>query len=258
MKKSIVAVFVTVFLILTCAAAWSQSYKPSTPDDNVIGSIRATFEAITGAYSPSGLTFNEKKEKNEAAYSALLQAAKNEYPGNIDIRDITWVQGKFVKGVPMIAATYEYTATGKVISISSNNTNRITSAMDGPLLKAADRLINDLKNELPRRTTVAILSVYSDDRAASSYALEKIEQRFYDAKHFSIIEKRFIDDVRRDKRLQESDDIDQAKAAELGREEGWNVVVIGEISGSGSSRRLTLRAIDAEKGTILSRAMESF
>jgi predicted Fe-Mo cluster-binding NifX family protein len=130
--------------------------------------------------------------------------------------------------------------------------------MDGPLSKAADRLIEDLIEELPRRTTVAILSVYSNDPAASSYALEKIEQRFYDARHFSIIEKRFIDDVRRDKRLQESDDIDQAKAVELAREEGWNVVVIGEISGSGSSRRLTLRAIDAEKATILSRAMENF
>jgi len=196
------------------------------------------------------------------AYSALLQAAKKEYPGNIDIRDITWVKGKHISGKPSTAiwAVYEYTATGKVVSINNanTNTNRITSAMDTPLIKAADRLIDDLKKELPLRTTVAILSVYSDDRAASSYALEKIEQRFYDSRHFSIVEKRFINDVRRDKRLQESDDIDQAKAAELGREEGWNVVVIGEISGTGSSRRLTLRAIDSVKGTILSRAMESF
>jgi hypothetical protein len=124
--------------------------------------------------------------------------------------------------------------------------------------KAADKLIEDLKGELPRRTTVAILSLYSNDPATSTYALEKIEQRFYDSRYFSIIEKRFIDVVRREKRLQESDDIDPAKAAALAREEGWNVVVIGEISGSGSSRRLTLRAIDAEKGTILSRTMENF
>ena len=100
--------------------------------------------------------------------------------------------------------------------------------------------------------------MYSNDPAASTYALEKIEQRFYDSRYFTIIEKRFIDVARRDKRLQESDDIDQAEAAELGREKGWNVVVIGEISGTGSSRRLTLRAIDAVKGTILSRTMENF
>jgi hypothetical protein len=244
----------TVFLaglILSCATG---PYKPSAPDENIIGPVRATFEVRRGYYS--GNPLNEKKEINEAAYIALLQAAQKEYQGNIDIRDITWVQGKFIKGIPKLAATYEYNATGKVILIS--NTNRITSAMDSPLSKAADRLIEDLVEELPRRTTVAILSVYSNDPAASSYALEKIEQRFYDARHFSIIEKRFIDDVRRDKRLQESDDIDQAKAVELAREEGWNVVVIGEISGSGSSRRLTLRAIDAEKATILSRAMENF
>jgi len=241
--KLIVSVFTTAFLaglILSCAT------KPSAPDDDIIGSVRATFEVTAmEVYNPVAL--------NESAYGALLAAAKKEHPGNIDIRDITWVRGKLIG---MLTGTYEYIANGKVVSVS--NTNRITSAMDGPLNKAADRLIEDLKEDLPRRTTVAILSVYSDDRAVSAYALEKIEQRFYDARHFSIIEKRFIDDVRRDKRLQESDDIEQAEAAELGREKGWNVVVIGEIGGTGSSRRLTLRAIDSVKGTILSRAMESF
>jgi enoyl-CoA hydratase/carnithine racemase len=249
MKKSIVSVLATVFLAgltLSCATTTMYTppkYKPSDKGDTVIGSVQATFEA-----AQSGSI----KERDEAAYLVLLEAAKEKYPGNIDIRDITYEIVRLLSGKVFTAsAVYEWKATGKVVS-----SNRVT--IDDALNKAVNRLIEDLREELPRRTTVAILSVYTDDRAASTYTLEKIEQQFYDARHFTIIEKRFIDDVRRDKRLQESDDIDPAKAAELAREEGWNVVVIGEISGSGSSRRLTLRAIDAEKATILSRAMESF
>jgi hypothetical protein len=248
MKKLIVSVLATVFLaglVLSCMTFEPPKYKPSNPDDVVIGSVQAIFEA-----APYNSTV---KERDEAAYLALLEAAKGKYPGNIDIRDIVYepVRSYFDKQSGKSILIAEYKATGKVIS-----SNKVT--MDSALNNATNRLIEDLKAELPRRTTVAILSVYSNDPAASSSALEKIEQQFYDAKHFSIIEKRFIDQVRREKRLQESDNIDPAKAAELAKEVGWNVVVIGEISGTGSSRRLTLRAIDAEKGTILSRAMENF
>jgi len=132
------------------------------------------------------------------------------------------------------------------------------AALDGALNKATERLIQDLKAEVAARSTVAILSMYSNDHSESAYAIEKIEQQFFDARYFTIIERRFVDQIRRDKRLQESDDIDQATAAEYAREKGWNIVVIGEITGTGSSRRLVLRAVHAEHNTILSRAMEQF
>ena len=139
------------------------------------------------------------------------------------------------------------------------NTARTTvggSGLDNALNKATDRLIQDLKAEVAPRSTVAILSIYTNNQTESAYAIEKIEQQFFDARHFTIVERRFIDQIRREKRLQESDDIDQATAAEYAREKGWNIVVIGEITGTGSSRRLVLRAIHAEHNTILSRAME--
>jgi hypothetical protein len=263
MKKSFVSFTTAAVLISLLGSCVSMQDREMNANEQaseqIVGTVTVEFTSFQFLHIPN------KKNIKVKAYTELKRAAQKEYGNNIDIKNID-ITGDFsIWGLVMMFTPaiqfgnlQKITAIGKVISVSSNNSNRITSAMDAPLSKTANRLIEDLKEELPRRSTIAILSVYSNDPAASTYALEKIEQQFYDARHFSIIEKRFIDQVRREKRLQESDDIDPAKAAELAKEEGWNVVVIGEISGSGSSRRLTLRAIDAEKGTILSRAMENF
>ena len=91
MKKSIFTVLTTVFLVGLIFSCATGPYKPSGPDDKVIGSVRATFEA-----GPR----NSKRFYNEHAYTALLEAAQKEHKGNIDIRDITWTMGKCISGIP--------------------------------------------------------------------------------------------------------------------------------------------------------------
>ena len=268
----------TVFLVSCVSIQDREMSGLEREEANIIGTVTVTFNS----YQFSHIIWKQIIQKK--AYEELMKAARKTYEGNIEIRNIniegSWSGLQIINiagygigaaslffgvgyvGVPLGALagnTQKITATGDVVSFSIGGTSGISQQrMNNALKKASEKLIEELILEVPRRTTVAILSVYSDDRAVSAYAIENLEQQFHDARHFTIIERRFIDDIRREKRLQESDDIDQATAAEYAREKGWNIVIIGEISGSGSSRRLVLRAVHAEQNTILSRAMEQF
>ena len=291
LRVSVITVLVLVIFLVSCVSLeYKQLTQQEKSDASVLGSVEVQFDSWQVFHIP-----NNKKIK-QIAYNELLRAAQQQYQGNIDIANIkiegsssffnlaniagylfgtalvgmgaSFMQDEegpgegitmLVFGIPLLlnGNTQKITATGDVVTFSIGSGSGINQQLlNNALSKAADRLIDELKMEVPRRTTVAILSVYSDDRTVSSYAIEKIEQQFHDSRHFTIIERRFIDEIRREKRLQESDDIDQATAAEYAREKGWNIVVIGEITGTGSSRRLVLRAIHAEHNTILSRAME--
>ena len=79
---SVAAFTILVGLLISCGT--TGPYLPSASDENIIGTIQTTFQL--------GLGYPEKMIK-ERAYSALLEAAKKEYQGNIDIRDITWRRG---------------------------------------------------------------------------------------------------------------------------------------------------------------------
>ena len=49
------------------------------------------------------------------AYIKLLEAAAQRYPGEIDVRDVVWVTGRYLGGVNV-----EVSATGMVISLDQN------------------------------------------------------------------------------------------------------------------------------------------
>jgi len=251
--------FTIIFLLLlgmisTITTVYAQGreriFKPIASNERVLGNIDATFE-----HQPEH--FTNRAAIDNMAYRTLVQAANRQYQGIIDVRDVTWQQGRRISGVaigPMAQfAVFEFIATGKVVMVSAD-----IRAVDSALTSAAKKLIDELTSEVQRQASVAILSVYSDDPLISSFVIDKLEQQLHDARYFTIIEQRFITEIRDQKRMQESDEIDQRTAAELGRERGWNVVIIGEVTGTGAARRLTLRAVDATRATVLSRVWEQF
>ncbi|MCL2138261.1 MAG: hypothetical protein FWH41_01890 [Treponema sp.] len=69
----------------------------------ILGSVSADF-TITGS-------FRYRKVINTQAYMNLLAEAQKAYPGNIDVRDISWAVG----GGDSANNNYKYTAVGKVI-----------------------------------------------------------------------------------------------------------------------------------------------
>ena len=80
------------------------------PNVNVIGSVQTNFESRLEGFR------TDFPKLNEAAYIALLEAAKREnYSGNIDIVDISWVPIKRANHIT------QYAANGKVVLFGSSS-----------------------------------------------------------------------------------------------------------------------------------------
>jgi hypothetical protein len=241
-----------VFIVLGLACASMQSaepvpYKPSTASDNVIGNVQATFEAQQGdAISPIS-----KKEKNEAAYVALLQTAQREHQGNIDIRDITWRQGKHISGVKTaVFAMYEYVAVGKVILI--NTTARAQeAAIEGALARAAEQA---LKNASPK-SKIAIVNITAADINYANFIAGELEFIWVNAGFF-ITDRSDLNRIKQEQNFQLSGDVDDATAVSIGKFAGADVIITGSIDGEGNLRRLRLRALNTETAQVIGVASE--
>ena len=88
--------------LLSCATGQYMGLKNSD-DAEVLGIVSTTF-SITGS-------FRYRRAINSQAYMNLLTEAQKEYPGVVDVRDITWAIGKS----DTANNNYEYTAIGKAV-----------------------------------------------------------------------------------------------------------------------------------------------
>jgi len=242
--KNLVSGVVFIAVTFFCASTvWAQkTYKPSKPNDNIIGSVQIVLETQAG---------QGQKAYDEAAYIALMSAAKQEYQGNIDIRDITWVLGKRIKGL-----TYEFSANGKVILLSGSGGKRATGGIEGAVNKICEALIYDL----PKNKTIAVLSVSSRDRNMATFVVEELEFQLVDSKEFRIVDRTTLDKIRTEQNFQLSGEVDDSSAVSIGKLLGAHVVITGTISGSGSgtSQRLTIKALDVQTAQIITMARETF
>jgi hypothetical protein len=103
--KNVVFGFVILLATLSGSCATTGQFKPASEGERVIGTIQTVFTA-----RDSWLKKNE--HINTQAYIKLLEAAVQKYPGEIDVRDIVWVSGKYLGGVNI-----EISATGKVVAV---------------------------------------------------------------------------------------------------------------------------------------------
>jgi hypothetical protein len=101
-------VFKIILAMLLGSCATVGQFKPVSQGEQVIGTIQTTF--------PARDSWLKKDETiNTQAYIKLLEAAAQRYPGEIDVRDILWVTGRYLGGFDI-----EVSATGKVVSSVTN------------------------------------------------------------------------------------------------------------------------------------------
>jgi hypothetical protein len=99
------------------------------PNATVVGPLQKTFETV---YQPNKNNF---KRLNDLAYNALLEAARQEYSGNIDVVDISWIYVQSLRS----PTRHQYSATGKVVSLGGSTVTGATGAagVEGALARAA-------------------------------------------------------------------------------------------------------------------------
>ena len=102
-KKLGLLIFSLVLVVSLFSCATGQYMNRKANENTELGIVKTTFE-ISGA-------FRYRQAINSQAYMNLLAEAQKEYPGLVDVRDITWAIGK----TDTANNNYEYTAVGTVI-----------------------------------------------------------------------------------------------------------------------------------------------
>jgi len=106
--KFVLAVLLLTILAITCST--TGTYMPFKFGEIVIGTVQETLRIQTIYFSPQN-----KDAINTEIYTKLLEAAERKYKGNVDIRDIVWINtGRNVKDDPALTEVF---VTGKVIQV---------------------------------------------------------------------------------------------------------------------------------------------
>jgi len=218
--------------------AQTDLYRPlnGIPNATVIGIVQTNFESLTDP--------RQKAVINQAAYIALLEAAKKEHSGSIDIADIAWVwkSNTFTKG--------KYTASGKVILLGGSGVSA-ARGVEGAL----ERAVNDVSKDFNNNARIAIVQISAPDRSTRDYIIGELEYILQQQGYY-MVDRAQLDKIFDEQRFGATSDVDDNTAARMGKISGASIVITGRIDGEGNLRRLRLRALNTETARVVGVASE--
>jgi hypothetical protein len=121
-----------------------------------------------------------------------------------------------------------------------------------------DRISEKFIDGLPGKSIIAVLNISSSDKASAVFIADELEFRLSDSKKFTLVDRKSLDAVLSEQQFQLSGEVSEESACSIGNILGASIVITGTISGTGTSRRLTLQALDVQTAEILSTAREAF
>jgi TolB-like protein len=121
-----------------------------------------------------------------------------------------------------------------------------------------ERISEKFITELPGKAIIAVLNISSSDAASAVFIADELEFRLSDSKKFTVVDRKSLDTIRGEQRFQLSSEVSDESAHSIGKMLGASIVITGNISGTGSARRLTLKALDVETAEIISTAREAW
>jgi hypothetical protein len=182
----------------------------------------------------------------EAGYSAG-EFAGGEHSGNVTT-GITIGVGTAALIALAAGNTQKITAAGDVVLYNSITPHMIREVLG----KASQTLIE----KMPAKSTIAILSVSSSGQETSEFIVDELEYRLVNSGQFTIVDRRRLDQIRREQSFQLSGDVDDSSAISIGNLLGANIVITGSVSGTGTNQWLSLKALDVKTAQILAMARE--
>jgi hypothetical protein len=117
--------------------------------------------------------------------------------------------------------------------------------------RAIPQIFADLCKDIPLRSRLAIVGVTAPDPNEATFYLNELTLQFVNSKNYTIVERSNIDAVFAEQNFQLSGYVDDNAFVSIGKFIGAQVVVIGEISGTGAQKRLIIKAIDVLTSKIL-------
>jgi len=246
-------VVIFIGILISCVTVQDRTLPPEERSSaEVIGRVNARFVSI----QPLHIQFKDGIAKK--AYSKLMAEARKKYQGNIEVVNIT-ADGSF-NGLTLLPLPWIYgfignfqtiKASGDVIVYSGSISSTIPQ---NKMAEGAKILSEKIAIKLPKDTTIAVLSIYSSNKNSSEFIIGELEYNLVNSGKFKIVDRRRLDQIRTEQNFQLSGDVSDNSAVEIGNMLGANIVITGEITGSGLNQRLVIKALDVKTAQII--AME--
>jgi hypothetical protein len=122
--------------------------------------------------------------------------------------------------------------------------------------EAVNRISGKFIDALSEGAVIAVLNIAAEDKEAVAFITGELEHQLVESGRFKIVDRKSLDDVRSEQDFQLSGNVSDESAISIGNMLGANIVVTGDISGSGTSRRLYVKALDVITGEIVSSGRE--
>jgi hypothetical protein len=148
------------------------------------------------------------------------------------------------------------TAVGPSAANVVEATERTHSTETDGIEGAINRAIQTLLEDLPANTTIAVLNIASNVPDLAVFIMDEIEFQFVGSGNFTVVDRKTLDQIRTEQNFQASGEVDDNSAISIGKMLGANIVITGGITGSTSTQRLTLKALNVQSAQIMAMARE--
>jgi len=118
--------------------------------------------------------------------------------------------------------------------------------------RAIPSIFNTLSRNIPLRSRLAIVGITATDPNEATFYVNELTVQFVNSRNYTVVDRSNIDAVLTEQNFQMSGYVDDDAFVSIGKFIGATVVVTGSISGTGSQKRLVIKAIDVLTSEILS------
>ncbi|MDR1869489.1 MAG: CsgG/HfaB family protein [Treponema sp.] len=118
--------------------------------------------------------------------------------------------------------------------------------------KVIPQIFADLSKDIPPRSRLAIVGIDSPNPNESAFYVNEMTLQFVNSKNFTVVDRSNIDAVLTEQNFQMSGYVDDDAFVSIGKFLGATVIITGNISGTGSQKRMVIKAIDVLTSKILS------
>lgn len=143
---------------------------------------------------------------------------------------------------------------------SSNETQTPSLVITKELETALVTISNTLQQQLVAGSTIAILSMStsSQDQNISVYILDELEFQMVNSRKFKVVDRKTVDQIKREQQFQLSGDVDDDAAVSIGKMLGATIVITGTVNVIGTTQRIVIKALDVQTAEIISMLRETF
>jgi hypothetical protein len=229
----------------------SPGNQPSPQSSVAVGNITVT-SAIAGEILIDGYSTGTRIKSGGTVSITNVSAGYTEVAVKEDDGTITKTpnlimveQGKTVSATIFAAITPPITAP---VVPSSYHT----------LEEAVERTSQYMIKNIPANATVAILNIETSDAEVSEFVIGEIAYQMVLSRKFRVVDRNSINILMQENRMKISSAIDDNTALAIGKLLGASVVITGSTSGTGSTRRLRVMALDVHTSEILAMSSEPY